>query len=275
MSTAGMTATALAEVGDRVVVLRYGFFDQSIGVVLGDDGVLVIDSRTSHRQGTELLRDLRRLTRLPVRVVVNTHRHSDHCFGNHVLRPATIWGHVRCAAGLLETGADAQRELAEAFPDRAEDWAAVVLDPPDRTFRAEATISIGGRLVEMRYLGRGHTDGDIVVSVPDAGVLFVGDLLENGAPPSYGDAFPLEWPATAAALLPLVAGPVVPGHGDPADRAFAEGQAGELAATAELVRRVAIGDVSEQQALSEGPFGPDTTRVALARGLARPVGLGG
>ena len=81
------------EVGDRVFVRRYTFYDQNIGVVLGDDGVLVDRHAVSHRQAREILDDLRELTPRPVAVVVNTHGHYDHAFGNHVFRPATIWGH--------------------------------------------------------------------------------------------------------------------------------------------------------------------------------------
>lgn len=268
-----MTATSWREIGERVFVLRYAFFDQTIGVVVGRDGVLLIDTRTSHRQGREVLDDLRQLTALPVRIVVNTHRHSDHCFGNRVFRPATIWGHVRCAQGLAETGDEQRAWLAEAMPDLAADLRAVEVDPPERTLRTAATISIGRRIVELRHLGRGHTDGDIAITVPDAGVLFAGDLLENGAPPSFGDAYPLDWPATAAALVPLAVGPVVPGHGEVADRSFVERQAAELQATAELVRTVHAGDLPVEDAVALGPLGPDATRTALERGLSQLQGL--
>ena len=78
------------EVGDRVFVRRYAFYDQNIGVVFGDERVLLVDTRVSHRQAAEIRDDLRSLTPLPVGVVVNTHGHSDHCFGNHPFRPAWI-----------------------------------------------------------------------------------------------------------------------------------------------------------------------------------------
>src|ERR1041385_3203884 len=85
------------EVGDRVFARRYRFFDQEIGVVLGRGEALVIDTRLTHRQAREILDDIRsELTRDPVTVVVDTHWHHDHTFGNHVFRPATIWGHERC-----------------------------------------------------------------------------------------------------------------------------------------------------------------------------------
>jgi glyoxylase-like metal-dependent hydrolase (beta-lactamase superfamily II) len=86
--------TGWVEIGDRVFVRRYTFFDQNIGVVLGGaDGVMVIDTRSTHVQAREILTDLRELTAAPVSVVVDTHGHFDHAYGNHVFRPAPIWGH--------------------------------------------------------------------------------------------------------------------------------------------------------------------------------------
>ena len=74
-----------------------------------------------------------------------------------------------------------------------------MIDPPDQVFDDAATIDVGGRPVELRFLGRGHTDHDAVVVVPGAAVGFAGDLLEANAVPYFGDGFPLDWPATAAA----------------------------------------------------------------------------
>src|SRR6185436_1770028 len=98
-----------------------------------------------------------------------------------------------------------------AIPDLASELYDVVLDPPDRTITESATVEIepGGRTVELRYLGRGHTDNDIVVVVPDADVLFAGDLLEADATPYFGDGYPIDWPDTAERLVELAAGAVV------------------------------------------------------------------
>src|SRR6478752_3360256 len=101
-------ATRWTEIGERVFVRRYAFFDQNIVVVLGSP---------------------------VVGVVVNSHGHYDHVFGNSVFRPAPIWGHERAAEMLRRTG-DRQREGAAAeVPEIAAELAAVVLDPADRTFR--------------------------------------------------------------------------------------------------------------------------------------------
>ena len=130
----------------------------------------------------------------------------------------------------VESTIPALRRYARALTrnaDLADDLATLVIDPPDRTFDDSATIEVGGRRVELRHLGRGHTDADIVVSVPDADVLFAGDLLENDAVPYFGDGYPIEWPATVARLLAMVSGPVVPGHGSIGDRTFVERQLGD------------------------------------------------
>jgi glyoxylase-like metal-dependent hydrolase (beta-lactamase superfamily II) len=259
------------EVGDRVFVRHYTFYDQNIGVVLGDRGVLLIDTRVSHRQADEILADLRTLTFLPVSVVVNTHGHSDHCFGNRRFRPAPIWGHERCVTMIEETGDRQRSNLAGLVPDLADELAEVVLDPPDRTFTDAATLEIepGGRAVELAYLGRGHTDNDIVVRVPDANVLFAGDLLENDATPYFGDGFPIDWPATAERLVELATGAVVPGHGSIGDRAFAVRQMTEFRAVAELATLVHDGRLGIDAAVLRTPYPADTAREPLERALAQ------
>ena len=263
--------TVWNEIADRVWVRRYRFFDQTIGVVGGDGGLLVIDTRTSHRQGAELLADLGELPGA-VRWVINTHHHADHCFGNWVFRDAELWGHERCAAWLIAHGATMRDELVDEMPDGAAEWREVVVTPPTVTFGHRATIDLGDRAVELRYLGRGHTDDDVVVTVPAVGVLFAGDLLENGAPPWFGEGFPLDWPATTEALIALAAGPVAPGHGDVADRAFAERSLEEFRAVADLGRRVAAGDLSIEAAVARGPYGPKGSREPIERATAQARG---
>src|SRR5687767_11003283 len=104
------------EVGDRVFTLHYDFFDQQIGVVLGGRDVLVIDTRSTPAQAREIVADLRRLTRDPVSIVVDTHWHFDHTFGNSLFRPAAIWGHVRAADRLRRDGAATKLEVAAELP---------------------------------------------------------------------------------------------------------------------------------------------------------------
>jgi glyoxylase-like metal-dependent hydrolase (beta-lactamase superfamily II) len=266
-------ANLWVEVGDRVFVRRYAFYDQNIGVVLGAGEALVIDTRSTYGQAREILADLRSLTADPITVVVDTHGHFDHAFGNAVFRPATIWGQVGCVSFMERNGEARKAKIEAETPELAGELDEIAIDPPDRTFASTATVEVGGRSVELRYLGRGHTDHDIVVSVPGTNVLFAGDLLENGAVPFYGDAYPTAWASTAATLATLVApdgGVVVPGHGDHADRAFADAQAASIATIATLAARVHAGEIALDDALAAHAFPehpPEDARRPLQRAL--------
>jgi glyoxylase-like metal-dependent hydrolase (beta-lactamase superfamily II) len=101
--------------------------------------------------------------------------------------------------------------------------------------------------------------------VPDASVLFAGDLLENAPAPGFGDSYPIEWVDTGRALLELVDGAVVPGHGDPFDRRFAEAQVGQLAELAGLARDAASGAIGLDEAIRRSPFPAEPTSEALER----------
>jgi glyoxylase-like metal-dependent hydrolase (beta-lactamase superfamily II) len=234
--------------------------------------VLIVDTRISHRQADEILADLQSLTQMPVRAVVNTHGHNDHAFGNHRFRPAPIWGHARCARMIVETGQQQIAGVSAAIPDLAAEMAEVVLDPPDRTFDGDSAVvdfDAGGRRIELRHLGRAHTDNDVVVLVPDADVLFAGDLVENGAPPFFGDGYPIEWPATVERMVELVTGAVVPGHGDVGEKAFAVRSMVEIRTIAELASLVHDGTLSLDDAVLRTPYPADTAREPLQRALAQ------
>jgi glyoxylase-like metal-dependent hydrolase (beta-lactamase superfamily II) len=160
---------------------------------------------------------------------------------------------------------------AAEVPPIATDLAEVVIDPPDRTFVDRATVEIGAREVELAYLGRGHTDNDIVVRMPDAGVLCAGDLVENGAPPYFGDGYPIDWPATVEALLALTGerAVVVPGHGAHAGRSFVETTLSALREIAALARRVGAGELALDDAVAAGPFHRGASREPLERAIAQ------
>jgi len=250
------------EVGDRVWVRRYESLDQTIGVIGGETGLVVIDTRSSHRLADELRADLEQLPG-SLAAVVNTHGHWDHAFGNARFLPAPIWGHVRCAAMIAERGAEMRIRAQRSYPDEA--IGEVELTPPTELFEESATLDLGDRQVELRYLGRGHTDNDIVVVVPDASVLFAGDLLEDAPAPGFGDSYPIDWVVAGRALLDLVTGVVVPGHGDPFDIAFAERQVADLAVLAELAKEIVGGAIGPDEAVRRSPFPAEDTGVALER----------
>lgn len=96
--------------------------------------------------------------------------------------------------------------------------------------------------------------------------------MENGAPPWFRDSYPLDWPTTLEALVALSDGPIVPGHGEVADRAFAERSRAEIEITADLGRQVAAGDLALDTAVMRGPYGPRPMREALERAVVQVRG---
>jgi glyoxylase-like metal-dependent hydrolase (beta-lactamase superfamily II) len=258
------------EIGANVFVRRYTFFDQTIPLVVGDEACLVLDTRTTYAQARELQDDIRRITSLPW-IVLDTHHHFDHTFGNALFRPAEIWGHERCAVVLRESGEAMRARVIEAMPDLAGELAEVEIVPPTRTVGARGAIDVGGRTVELHHLGRGHTDNDLVAVVSDAEVVFAGDLLENGGQPSFGDAFPLDWAETNRRMLELIApgAAVVPGHGEVAGRAFAESQTADLQTAADEARRAFAEGLLLEAVVPRVPFPEPYARQCLERAYAQ------
>lgn len=252
--------------GDGVFSKRYQSLDLNIGAIVCEDGLLIIDTRAHHAQARELIGDLTKISPLPVRWIINTHHHWDHTFGNGEFDDVDIWGHERCVPAMADYGQATLARLKKMAPAQAASFDQVLILPPNRTVGDEATITFGGRRIEMKHLGRGHTDNDLVVVVPDADVVFAGDLIENDAPPSFGDAYPLEWPDTVAAMAELVIGPVIPGHGSVGDRAFVESQHADLEGVAEIAReRHAEGMTAATAAAAGGPFPEPTLAEAFGR----------
>ena len=262
------------EIGDRVFVRRYRFYDQNIVAVVDGGEALLVDTRSTYGQAREIIDDLRALGTPRVSVVVNTHGHYDHVFGNRVFRPVPIWGHERCVTMIEQLGDAHRAAISAEIPEMAAELAEVELDPPDRTFVERATVEIGRREVQLSYLGRGHTDNDIVIRVPDADVVCVGDLLENGAAPYFGDGYPMEWPATGARLLELVGDRtvVVPGHGGHAGRGFVETSLDAFRSIAALARQVAAGELDLEVAMAAAPYPSDAAREPLERAIAQVRG---
>jgi glyoxylase-like metal-dependent hydrolase (beta-lactamase superfamily II) len=272
------------EVADGVFQRRYQPLDVSVCVVRGTGGLLVADTRSSHRQADEIRADLRELGTLPVRWVVNTHAHFDHTFGNARFGPASdlgapIYGHERVPAHLNTYEREVLAELIAEAGGLAGEWREVVITPPTVLVGAAMTVDLGGRAVELRYLGRGHTDNDLLVHVPDAGAWLAGDLVEESGAPAYGpDSFPLDWPATITRLrAALGEGDVlVPGHGAAVGAAFVAAQHEQLATVAALITELHAARVPQDRALAEGggrwPFPASHLAEAVRNGYAQ---LGG
>jgi glyoxylase-like metal-dependent hydrolase (beta-lactamase superfamily II) len=221
--------------------------------IVGDDGVLVVDSGRFPTLARRMAEEIRRRTDKPVRYLVHTHWHLDHIASDAVFREAfpgiafvstaftrrkmaekqipyvrdlekTDAGYVqylqeRIAGGQRRDGSpmtdDLRRYLASQIDDvRLEmaelSGAEIVL--PTLTFDGELRVHLGKREVRVAFLGKGNTEGDAVVIVPDARVVATGDLLVAPVPYGYG-CHPAEWIRTLDALTAIDAAAIVPGHG--------------------------------------------------------------
>jgi glyoxylase-like metal-dependent hydrolase (beta-lactamase superfamily II) len=251
------------EIGDLVFRRRFESLDLNVGVVIGDDGVLIIDTRSTHQEAEELRDELAALTSLPVRWVVNTHWHWDHSFGNAVFTGAEIWGHDLCEIAMARLG-DEMRSAAKTWlPEHQHsEIDEVVITPPTHSFSDRASLDIGRR-IEMSYHGFGHTDADVVIRTGD--VAFFGDLIEDGAPPNFGDSYPVVWPHTLRLASVDLPGTIVPGHGDVVGPQFVRDQTEELSRVAVIATGLLEGELELAEAVTAGPYDEDVMRAALLR----------
>ncbi|MEY9930328.1 glyoxylase-like metal-dependent hydrolase (beta-lactamase superfamily II) [Catenulispora sp. GP43] len=279
--------SAWIETADRVFTRRFQPVNVTVTAVLGGDGVLVADTRCSVQEGHELREELAKLTPLPVRWVVNTHTHFDHMWGNaafdvpHQVPPADFWGQENMPdfdRADPEFATFSEYLLREGGPEWQAKLDELVVRKPDRLVAAEHALDLGGRIAELRHIGRGHTDNDLVVWLPDAAVAISGDLIEQSGPVAYGsDSFPLDWPATLAALDGLTgqAATYIPGHGDPSDHGFLQGQREFVTVVAEQIRALHADGVPVERAEQAGGWPiEDAAHFAQAvrRGYAQLTG---
>jgi len=199
----------------------------NLGLIVGADRALLIDTGSSPAQGRAVRQSVADITDHPLAAVVVTHWHYDHAFGLAAFDDLPRIAHESVHTRLLSAAAVAEARRLGVNPGD--------LRHPTRDIAVATAIDLGDRRVEIAHLGSGHTDGDLVVVVPDADVLFAGDLIESAGPASFGlDSLPDEWPATVDAVIGLMTAKTlaVPGHGEPVDREFVFEQRGRIAAEA-------------------------------------------
>lgn len=184
------------------------------GFIIGDDGVLVVDCFFNSDAARALVNEIHRLTSKPIRYVVNTHYHLDHTGGDQVLRSAgaIIIAHRNVRGWIRTNNINLLGDrLTSAVKAKIE-----ALPLPDIVTDRNLELWLGLRKVVVQTV-LGHTGGDLVIYVPDAKVLFTGDLFWRKVPPNLIDGSVREWTATDASFthMPGAAGTIfVPGHGD-------------------------------------------------------------
>jgi glyoxylase-like metal-dependent hydrolase (beta-lactamase superfamily II) len=189
--------------------------DPNSGVIVGDDGVMVVDATATPVMAKALLEQIRGVTDKPVRHVLLTHYHAVRVMGASGFGAQEIIASDATYELIEERGQEDFESEVNRFPRL---FRAVETVPgltwPTMTFGTRMTVWLGKRRVEITHLGRGHTKGDTVAWLPDEKVLFSGDLVEYSATPYTGDAYLGDWPATLDRLRALGAEKLVPGRGD-------------------------------------------------------------
>jgi glyoxylase-like metal-dependent hydrolase (beta-lactamase superfamily II) len=199
----------------------------NLGVIVGSHQIMLVDTGSSPEQGRTVRESLLAMTDKPLITVVVTHWHFDHSFGLAAFADIQRIAHESVRARLGSAEATAAAAGLGVNPEE--------LGRPDVEIAVATAIDLGDRRVEIVHIGRGHTDGDLVVVIPDADVLFAGDLIESAGPPAFGpDSVPDEWPATLDGVIGLMSATTlaIPGHGEPVDRRFVFEQRGRIAAHA-------------------------------------------
>ena len=189
-------------------------FAANAGIVVGTDGVVVIDTLISAKEGQRLLKDIRAITRKPIKYVVTTHAHFDHAFGACVFTDlgATLVGHQLDYASLAKNG-EAMLKKSQAYGLTPADLRGTRIVLPTLTFTERLTIRLGGETLELIHLTPSHSPGSTLVYLPKQKVLFAGDVLFTDFYPFMGEGDIPGWVKTLDFIQDMDIAAIVPGHG--------------------------------------------------------------
>lgn len=220
-SSAAFAAPGLTKLADGVYAYvdtknmsAANSFGANAGVIVGRDGLLVVDTLVSAREADRLLGDIRKLSALPVKYAVNTHWHLDHAFGNcrFASLGAAIVAHDSEKDKLTAYGPATLMNPA-MYGMTAADFAGTTVAAPTVTFTDRMAIDLGGQRIELIHVAPSHSDGSILVYLPDKKILFAGDVLFTGYHAFAGDGDIEGWLRTLDYILDMDVALIVPGHG--------------------------------------------------------------
>ena len=259
-----------------------GFGWSNAGLVVGDGASLLVDTLFDLPLTREMLDAMKPITdRAPITDALITHSNGDHTHGNELLDRSV---RVIAAKGTAEEIAHGMAPEMLAMAQTADlgpvatpylrerfgpfDFSGITLRNADQTFDDQLTIDVGGREVRLLNLGPAHTAADSVVHVPDAGVLFAGDLLFIGCTPIVWAGPIANWVAACDAMIALDAPTVVPGHGPITDPDGIRGVRGYLvhvADQAEAAYRKGLSFVEAADRMDLGEYASwlDAERIVI------------
>jgi glyoxylase-like metal-dependent hydrolase (beta-lactamase superfamily II) len=189
--------------------------DPNTAVIVGQDGCLVFDAQATPAMANKVIERVRTVTDKPIKYVVLSHYHAVRVLGASAYQAEAIIASEETRRLVAERGQQDWESEYGRFPRLFQDAQSIPgLTWPTLTFEGDMSIYLGRREVRLMQLGAGHTSGDIVAWVPDAQVMFSGDLIEYHSACYCGDAHLREWPTTLNEVRGFNPKAIAPGRGD-------------------------------------------------------------
>jgi glyoxylase-like metal-dependent hydrolase (beta-lactamase superfamily II) len=206
--------TSFTEIGDGL----YAFTaegDPNSGVIIGDDAVMVVEAQATPRLGRKVIEHIRSVTDKPITHLVLTHYHAVRVLGASAYGAPTVIMSDVARSMVVERGQEDWQSEFDRFPRLFQGHEEIPgLTWPTTTFSDAMTVYLGKRRVDIMHLGRAHTAGDAVVWVPDAEVMFTGDIVEYHSACYCGDGHLTEWGQTLDNIAAFDPVSIAPGRGD-------------------------------------------------------------
>ncbi|MDA8099618.1 MAG: MBL fold metallo-hydrolase [Nitrospiraceae bacterium] len=189
-------------------------FGANAGIVVGKDGIVVIDTLISAKEAQRFIKDIRLVSDKPIRYVIDTHDHLDHVLGNceFAKQGATIVAQSETKAAIVKNG-DGLLGRAKYFGLTDEAMAGTTVVMPSLTFSDSMEIDLGDRKVRVMLAGPSHTGGSSIVYIPESKVLFAGDVLFTNYHPNMRDGDIQGWVRSLDRIAAMDVASIVPGHG--------------------------------------------------------------
>jgi glyoxylase-like metal-dependent hydrolase (beta-lactamase superfamily II) len=189
--------------------------DPNTGVIVGDDGCAVFDAQATPGMARHVIEKIRTVTDRPIKYVILSHYHAVRVLGASAYGAQGIVSSQETYRLIGERGKQDWDSEYGRFPRLFRDAESIPgLTWPTLAFESEMTLFLGKREVKLMQIGAGHTSGDIVAWIPDAQVMFTGDLIEYHSACYCGDAHLRAWPETLNKIRGFDPRSVVPGRGD-------------------------------------------------------------
>ena len=221
MSKAFASAGDIAEKNVSFTEIGEGLYaftaegDPNSGVVVGDDGVMIVEAQATPRLARKVIDCVRSVTDKPITHLVLTHYHAVRVLGASAYGAGQVVMGETARAMVAERGQEDWDSEFARFPRLFQGHEEIPgLTWPTTTFNDRMTVYLGRRRVDLMHLGRAHTAGDIVAFVPDAGVMFTGDIVEYRSACYCGDGHFHDWPATLERIRRFDLDAIAPGRGD-------------------------------------------------------------